>query len=122
MKRLLIALTVAMPLLSWSFDSMAGQTLSVYGVGNNSCGRFLIDISVDSSQAQKNTYFEWLAGYVTAWNDVSENGELTNQDLRDAFEWVKQWCSTYPTSNFITSSSRFVHEEMHGKNQKVNLY
>ena len=104
------------------------QALMVRGFGPNSCGKFLATTSsFPAGQSghmfsqgvefwsTNESYFEWLNGFITYANLTVPALAGPNQITVDGTAidyWMRQWCSTNPTSGFYEGAIAFVASEV----------
>lgn len=107
-----------------------GRTASSYGIGNESCGSFLmalsksqIDEGLDyngiSYVADSRLYSEWMISFISAFNKFNDQQKnIGNADRDGTILWVKKWCETYPMKPFSSAVWDLVIEQS-GFNTKL---
>ena len=96
MKYLLAAIIV----ICASSSLRAGEFISVYGVSDLSCGKYLSDISDNRNAA--NVYDWWVAGFVTGSN--LEKERILGTDNFGHSAWIKQYCEKNSLDPFMKAA------------------
>ncbi len=73
-------------------NSQGGDLISVFGMDNMSCGKYVQDIT--SNLQASNVYGWWIAGFVTGTNVVK--GRRTSTDNATHEAWLKKYCQDHP--------------------------
>jgi hypothetical protein len=124
MKRLGAAIFAAMTLGAVAHAETG--TFTVFGMGAYSCGEFIaasgnhapgysqvMDSGSGRLLSENSTYLQWLAGFVTAFNEA-RGGELEQQingiDLAGLDLWMRNWCNQHPTKTIFDGASAFINE------------
>ena len=92
-----VALFAALP-QSLQAEDTTGH-FAVWGFGNSSCGTYL---SSNEFVELERTFKGWLAGYLTAFNEFTDdvNDILQGTDFDGGEAWIKNYCLQNPTDNF----------------------
>jgi hypothetical protein len=74
--------------------------MSFNGVGTHSCGVYLENVKGVQSEAYKQLYQQWAAGFMAG---ASNEGRGSNpfSDLETYTAWLDKWCSDDPASKVI---------------------
>ena len=118
--------TVAALILSYAPTASYAQRANVYGLGNDSCGKYLA--AVHGHAPGKGTgfkdrwrgqfyddhtrYMAWLGGFVTATNLWVTNEPNSIQSDHAAIDvWIRKWCEQNPTKTLVEAASAFVWDQ-----------
>jgi hypothetical protein len=116
-----LAMRLFMILLFLSVGSAAAQEvpISVYGLGNKSCGAFIAatkdfgpgEIGQAHDLYSLNALFnQYALGYITAYNALNGN-PVNNVDLAGIDLALRRYCQNNPTDNFATAVEKFIRSE-----------
>jgi hypothetical protein len=93
-------------LLSISGGLLAtGQAYTVFGKGNESCGKWTQERRADDWATTVSE--SWMAGYVTAYNRwvAVTDGDITHGiDLDGLLAWIDNYCNQYPLNKVSTAT------------------
>ena len=125
MKRL--SLGVCFAAMIWGAIAHAETTVTVFGQGALSCGKFIAAIGniapgkvlvMDNTGSgrfvsENAVYVQWLTGFITGVN-VALAGELEQQikglDLAGVDLWMRNWCNQHPTNMLFDGAVAFFNE------------
>ena len=102
-------IVIVILLFLFNVDVMAADRsgkFQVYGVGYDSCGKFIVVIS-KSQKGKKNKslvpYSIWLEGYMSAFNALSENTFSldTKADDTDRMAFIEKYCREKPLDGYF---------------------
>ena len=122
MKRVAIAICFIVIFVSNAYADR-GRIASTYGMGNASCGSFLmalskspIDEGLDydgkSYVADSRLYSEWIVAFVSAFNRFNvQQKNINNADRDGTILWVKKWCEANPMESFSNAVWKLVVEQ-----------
>jgi hypothetical protein len=87
----------------------------VFGVGTNSCGKYL-------SETGRRCLFTWLTGYLTAFNHetLGVDDILGGTDIHGAIGWIRNYCQQHPTDDFAIAASRLTDFMMQKRRSEVS--
>lgn len=90
----------------------------VFGVGTNSCGKYLSDVA----ERDDVVYFTWLTGYLTAFNHetLGVDDILGGTDIHGAIGWIRNYCQQHPTDDFAIAASRLTDFMMQKRRSEVS--
>ena len=94
MKKLILPVATLLISMSTSAEE-AGVT--VYGVYDLTCGKYVDDTATDG--AKYDQYSMWVSGYITRANIAK--GRPTNTDPAAHDTWLKKYCKENPDEPFI---------------------
>ena len=77
-----------------------GDLISVFGLSDLSCGKYLQDIATNPKAS--NAYSWWIAGFVTGTNLVK--GRLTSTDNAAHELWLKKYCQDHALDSFMSAA------------------
>jgi hypothetical protein len=95
--------------------------ISIYGLGNKSCGAFIAATQgLGPGETRKghdlyslNALFnQYALGYITASNALAGN-PVNNVDLAGIDLALRRYCESNPTENFVTAVEKFIRAERH---------
>lgn len=82
-------------------NAPAGNVVSVFGMTNLSCGKYVQDITKTPEEAE--VYRWWIAGFVTGANIAKKRITSTDNEAHEA--WLKQYCQDHPLDTFIKAAA-----------------
>ena len=79
-----------------------------YGLGQESCGRYLSDIASDQSAEQ--LYSAWLAGFMSVVEAQVPNTGVIPRDaeMGAANAWIKNYCVRRAADTYLTATVRLL--------------
>jgi hypothetical protein len=79
-----------------------------YGLGQESCGRYLSDIASD--QLVEQLYSAWLAGFMTIAGEQMPDAGIIPQDseMSAANAWIKNYCGRRASDTYLTATVRLL--------------
>jgi hypothetical protein len=79
-----------------------------FGLGQESCGKYLSDIASDQSVEQ--LYSAWLAGFMTVVESQVPDSEIIPRDaeMSAANAWIKNYCVRRASDTYLTATVRLL--------------
>jgi len=98
---------LVLTLLILASNAYARDTYTVYGPGNDSCGKWLDARAKEPNySAFVQVYSAWVLGYVTAYGNYGPDLKRTDASAIDA--WVDNYCRQNPLDNLNTAAKNLV--------------
>ena len=81
---------------------------SSYGLGQESCGKYLSDIASDQSTEQ--LYSAWLAGFMTVVEAQVPGAGIIPRDaeMNAANAWIRNYCVRRASDTYLTATVRLL--------------
>lgn len=101
-----ISASVVFVTLFVSFPAM-GQTFSVMGEGNESCGTWIVDREANQASNEQS----WVLGFKSGANELgmfaSNKSISITTDSNGAFGWIDNYCRANPTKEVVDAAGQF---------------
>lgn len=120
MRQLILAVSL---IIAGSCAHASDREVVVYGLGNDSCGKFLSALSKappEKGLAYKDIdympdsalYLEWLSAYVTAFNLFNDQHKnITTIDRQGLIFWAKNYCEKQPLDTIADAAWKLIQEQ-----------
>lgn len=103
-----------------SATAATAQSWSILGVGQESCGSFLVSMTkhrpteaIDRKgelfYSSTNAYLQWIVGFIAASDlHVGEANRTTEMDIDGVALWIKQYCSEHRMDRIALAAAAYV--------------
>lgn len=93
--------------LLWNFSAFAAERFSVYGLGTNSCGKYLADRQNDGNKFDTVVaaqYSDWVRGFISGYNAGTTGKQVATEELSrpTIVAYLDKYCRDNPL-NYVMS-------------------
>ena len=122
MKKIVLSLFLLLSIIT-SVAAEQNRRASFYGLGNESCGKFLaalqktpvdeaLDYNGKSYASETRLYTEWFLAYITAYNIFNEQmNNINHADRTSITFWVKSYCEKHSMNRLSQAAWALVIEQ-----------